>query len=146
MISPLPPHLTESLLVALDDLMDTAGPLLPTASYVHPDDITQRSAYSLLLSAYTIIVGQQVNPPPELAHQLMNLHFPVLSPWCPVFLPPPRPGVYWLAPAYAPATHVQARWQPARGVPWGRWRVPQVARPTLYHPRPLVPGDRWRNI
>jgi len=138
--------LPESLLLALDDLVEQHETLLSAHTYVRPEEIAERYAYDLLVAAYTIVVRQEELPHPELIHELINSHFPIASPWCPVYVPPPTAGLYWLAPAHAPAVHVQARWRPAKGLPWGRWRVPQAVHTTLYHPRPIKPGDRWRNI
>lgn len=141
--SPLP----EPVLLALDALMAVArsADLIPEHAYLHTGEISEQQSHALLLSAYNIIVRQLEHPSQQLLHELINQHFPLVSPWCPVFVPPSVAGTYWLAPAYAPSVRVQARWRPKRGMPWGRWQVPKpggALGPLLS----LQPGDRWRQL
>lgn len=148
MLSSTPsPSLPEPVLLALDALMDSARAenLIPEQAFLHSGEISGLQAYTLLLAAYNIVIRQMEHPTQETLHQLINMHFPLVSPWCPVFVPPPGPGTYWLARAYGPSVHVAARWRPKRGVPWGQWHPakPGGLRGPLVT---LQPGDRWRQL
>lgn len=135
--------LSEPFLLALDSLMERgalAGLLRPEA-FVSPGTISDEKAYQLHLAACRIVVEQDAGTL-EQVHQLINLQFPITSPWCPVYVPPACAGTYLLAHAYAPHMPVGALYRPARGFVWGRWYPPSGKHIAL----PLLPGDRWRLV
>lgn len=129
----------ESLLLELLGAGKEAS-ILAETDEIDQDEISEKEYYDIYLAALRVIT-RQLDLGSEALHSLINQHFPLISPWCPVYVPPPAAGTYWLAPAYAPAAHVKAHWRPVRGVPWGRWQAPGTRGPVA-----LQPGDRWRNL
>lgn len=132
--------LSEPFLLALDSLITrgVAAGLLGDETFLVLDEITAKQAYDLHLAACRIVTTQ-AGGGETLLHSLVNLQFPVPSPWCPVYVPPPAPGTYWLQAAWAAGGHLLAHWRPRKGAPWGVWRAAPFARPMA-----LQPGDRWR--
>lgn len=116
--------------------------VLPATAYVRGADVSAHQYYAVCLAVCNAVARQQPGFSVELLHQLINLQFPVLGPWCPVYVPPPVAGTYTLAHAYAVPWAASALYRPAKGAAWGRWYPPSGKRVAL----PLLPGDRWRAL
>lgn len=136
-----PDYHIEPLLLEMLVCAKAAG-VLPQEFEIDQDEILNSQRYHILVAATRAIWYQSPDREEELLHDLINLQFPLESPWCPVYLPPQRAGTYLLARAYAPHMPASALWRPARGFAWGRWYPPSGKHIAL----PPLPGDRWRAI
>lgn len=136
-----PDYHIEALLLEMLAGAKAAG-VLSQEFEIDQDEILNSQRYHIFVAATRAIWYQNPDRDEELLHQLINLQFPITSPWCPVYVPPACAGTYLLAHAYAPHMPVGALYRPARGFVWGRWYPPSGKHIAL----PLLPGDRWRLV